>query len=93
MAYTKRRYLRLYLDVWPATLMRMDDSQAGQIFRAMMEYAAGGALPEFTDESLAAVWNFIKPSVDRDLAVCEAKQCRAEARYSAPRKAKRSDDA
>ena len=83
MAYKKRCYLRLYIDLWPALLTRMNDSQAGQLFRAMMEYAAGGAVPEFADEQLVTVWNFVKTSVDRDLAVHEAKERRAEARRAA----------
>ena len=83
MAYANRFYLRLYLNVWPGVLAQLDDSQAGQIFQAMVEYAAGGAVPEFADEQLAAVWPYVKASVDRDLATCEAKQRRAKARRAA----------
>ena len=93
MAYKKRYYLRFYLDVWPDLLGQLSDPLAGCLLRTIMKYAADGTIPHFANKRLAAVWPCVKASVDRDLAVHEAKQRRAEARYSATRKPKRSDDA
>ena len=83
MAYKKRRYIRLYVDVWESLVNELDDALLGALVCAMVKYMTGGAIPEFTDKQLATVWPYVKASVDRDLAVCEAKERRAEAKRAA----------
>ncbi len=53
-----------YFDLIPALEM-MDDADAGRIFKAALEYAKCGTLPEFCGMA-AVAWAFIQPKIDRD---------------------------
>ncbi len=53
-----------YFDLIPALEM-MDDADAGRIFKAALEYAKCGTLPELCGMA-AVAWAFIQPKIDRD---------------------------
>lgn len=83
MEYVRRCYLRLYLDIWQPLVNKLDEERLGELVYAMVNYATGGAIPEFDDEALQAVWPYVKAAVDRDLKTHEIKERRAAARRAA----------
>lgn len=60
----ERPGVMFYFDLEPALRM-LSDAEAGQLFRAAMEYGHYGTVPEF-DGLLAMAWSFVQPKIDRD---------------------------
>lgn len=60
----ERPGIMIYFDLEPALSM-LSDAEAGQLFRAAMEYGHYGTVPEF-DGLLAMAWSFVQPKIDRD---------------------------
>ena len=54
----------LYFEIRPA-LQRLDNTEKGRLFDAILDYAADGITPEF-DGMLGMAWDFIRPNLDRD---------------------------
>lgn len=46
-------------------IKNLDDATVGQLFKAIMEYAEDGVIPEF-EGVLAAVWPFVADKIERD---------------------------
>ena len=55
----------IYLDIKDALNM-LSDSQRGQLFSAILDYASEGIVPEFEDQMTGMAWAIIRPSIDRD---------------------------
>jgi len=56
----------LYFDIWPS-LRRLSHEEMGRMLEAIFEYAQYQAIPDFEDNlSLALVWDFLCPKLDRD---------------------------
>ena len=55
----------LYFDAVRPALNRMDDAQAGALFRALIAYAETGALSEL-DPMTALAFDLLRPAIDRD---------------------------
>lgn len=62
----------VYMD-WEEALSYFSDAETGEIFRALFQYAKNGTMPEFSHNSLNAVFSFMKSALDRDLIAYEAK--------------------
>lgn len=60
----ERPGIMFYFDLEPALSM-LTDSEAGQLFRAAMEYGHFGVIPELAGMA-AMAWAFVKPKIDRD---------------------------
>ena len=60
----ERPGVMLYFDILPA-LEKMDASDAGRLFVAVLRYAQSGIEPEL-EGAADLVWSFIKSSLDRD---------------------------
>ena len=73
---TERPGVMLYFDILPA-LEKMEASDAGRLFVAVLRYAQGGTEPEL-DGSADLVWSFIKSSIDRDGRRYRHKQLQAQ---------------
>ena len=61
----QRPGVMLYFDIEPG-LKILDDTQRGQLFSAILEYAHWGAVPSFDEPLLSMAWSFVKTSIDRD---------------------------
>lgn len=64
----------VYMD-WEEALSYFSDAETGEIFRALFQYAKNGTMPEFSHNSLNAVFSFMKSTLDRDLKAYE-ERCR-----------------
>lgn len=53
-----------YFDTWEL-ILKLDDSKAVSFFRAALQYAKTGELPDFTDVD-AVAWGLIQQGLDRD---------------------------
>lgn len=73
---SERPGVMLYFDVLPA-LEKMEASDAGRLFVAVLRYAQGGIEPEL-DGAADLVWSFIKSSIDRDGRRYRHKQLQAQ---------------
>ena len=62
----------LYFDIEPALTM-LKDSQRGQLFTAIMNYAHYADVPDFEDKLIGMAWSLIRPSLDRDRRSYEKK--------------------
>ena len=60
----ERPGVMFFFDLEPALKM-LSDEEAGRLFKAAMEYAHWGVVPEF-DGMVALAWTFIQPKIDRD---------------------------
>ena len=60
----ERPGVMFFFDLEPALKM-LSDEEAGRLFKAAMEYAHYGVVPEF-DGMVALAWTFIQPKIDRD---------------------------
>ena len=47
-------------------LDRLDDQQAGRLFRAVIRYARDGEAPEIEDAMFGLAWDVVRPMVDYD---------------------------
>ncbi len=47
-------------------LDRLDDQQAGRLFRAVIRYARDGEAPEIEDMMFGLAWDVVRPMVDYD---------------------------
>ena len=67
-------------------LERLNDAQAGQLFRAIVRYARDDLPPEWSDPSLALVWDFLRPALDQDkqryAQICERNRRAVERRWA-----------
>ena len=61
----ERPGIMLYFDLLP-TVEELTDDEAGQLLRAMLNYGANGALPEFADRTMKVIWKGIQPRLDHD---------------------------
>ena len=81
---SKRPGVLLYFDR-VLFLDRLSDEQNGQIFRAAIQYARDGVVPEFSDPALLIAWDFLRPALDEDaekyLAKCERNKQNAVKRW------------
>lgn len=64
----------VYTD-WEEALKYFSDAEAGEIFRALFQYVKDGTTPEFSHNSLNAVFSFMRSALDRDLIAYE-ERCR-----------------
>ena len=55
----------LYFDSVRPALNRLDDTQCGQLFRAVVDYAEYGVVPEL-DALVGMVFDLLVPKIDRD---------------------------
>lgn len=55
----------LYFDSVRPALNRLDDTQCGQLFRAVVDYAENGVSPEL-DALVGMVFDLLVPKIDRD---------------------------
>lgn len=69
---SERPGFMLYFDIEPALTM-LDDTQRGQLFTAIMEYAHYAAVPDFEDKLIGMAWSLIRPILDRDRRSYEKK--------------------
>lgn len=60
----ERPGVMFYFDLEPALKM-LSNEEAGQLFKASMEYVHYGLAPEF-DGLVAMAWSFVRPKLDRD---------------------------
>lgn len=60
----ERPGIMFYFDVEPALEM-LSNEEAGQLFKAAMQYGHYGVAPEF-DGLVAMAWSFVQPKIDRD---------------------------
>ncbi len=70
----------LYFDSVQPALRRLDDSQCGALFRAIMDYAEHGAVPEL-DLMSGMVFDLLRPALDRDAVRYE--ETREQRQYAA----------
>lgn len=79
----ERQGIIVYFDLLE-TLKDFSDAEAGQLFRAMLEYGSTGAIPDFQDRAMRAVWTMAQSKIDRDngryLQTVEARQYAAYCR-------------
>lgn len=68
----KKKSFVVYSD-WEEALSYFTDAEAGEIFRALFQYAKDGKMPEFSHNSLNAVFSFMKSALDRDKKAYEAR--------------------
>lgn len=61
---SNRPGIMCYFSDWEP-LLRLDDATLAKLFRASIEYAQNGALPEFTGIE-AILWGLLFPKLDRD---------------------------
>lgn len=64
---SNRPGVMIYFDKVAPFLAKMDDEQAGKFFRAILEYAEFGVIPEL-DLVGDLAFNVIQPLIDRDAA-------------------------
>ena len=62
---TEKKSFVVYFD-WDEAFEYLDDSEVGEIFRALFKYAKEGIVPEFSHKSLNAVFSFMRSTLDRD---------------------------
>lgn len=90
MQTEKRKSFIIYTD-YSDFLQDLDNDEVAEIFRAMLNYAAGGEPAEFSDRHVRAVFRMIRNQMDRDnekyIDICrkrrEAGKKSAESRRSA----------
>lgn len=82
----KVKSIILYLDNTSA-INCLSDASAGRIFKAILEYANTGKLPEFEQEGIKALFMMFVAQIDRDteayMAKCEKNAENARKRYEA----------
>ncbi len=61
----ERPGIMIYLDLYE-TLKDFTTEEAGQLFKALLEYGTTGTVPEFEDRGLRAVWRNAQQKIDRD---------------------------
>ena len=61
----ERPGIMVYFDLLE-TLKDYSTEEAGQLFLAMLEYGATGAIPEFDDRGMRTVWRSVQQKIDRD---------------------------
>ena len=61
----ERSGIMIYFDILPQLDMFSND-EAGQIFKAMLNYAHYGEVPEFQDRAMKTLWISLKDKLDRD---------------------------
>lgn len=69
---TEKKSFVVYFD-WDEAFEHLDDSELGEIFRALFKYAKEGEKPEFSHKSLNAVFSFMRTTLDRDRKAYEDK--------------------
>ena len=69
---TEKKSFVIYND-WEEALSFFTDAETGEIFRALFRYAKDGELPEFSHNSLNAVFSFMRSALDRDRKAYEAR--------------------
>lgn len=66
-------------------LDRLDDSQRGRLFTAIINYARDGEVPQIEDLALGMAWDILRPVLDLDAeryeAVCEKNRQNALRRW------------
>lgn len=62
----------VYFDVLDI-LDELTDEESGQLFRAILKYAATGEIPEFSDRGLRMIWKEQQRKIDRDIEKYEEK--------------------
>lgn len=77
---------------WQENIQRLNNEQAGKLLKAMMAYSIDGAVPSFTDATLAVYWDFMKTqlAVDRQKYITQVKSNRKAGQISAQNKAKKT---
>lgn len=90
----KVKSIILYLDNI-AAINCLSDANAGLIFKAILEYANTGKLPEFEQEGISALFMMFVAQIDRDteayIAKCEKNAENARKRYEAKKAANACD--
>ena len=70
----KRPGVMLYFDRL-TFLDRLDDEQAGKLFKSLIRYSRDGEVPEIGDLALGMAWDVLRPVLDYDAeryeAICE----------------------
>lgn len=74
----KKPGVMLYFDIRPS-LSRMTKEQQGEMFCAILDYGEYGTEPEFSDQTLYFVWDFIKPRLEKDDEAYKVKAEKAKA--------------
>lgn len=79
----KKSFL-IYLDCASA-IAYLSDELAGQLFKALLEYAINGTLPEFQEPSMMGLFAMFRVQLDRDAALyvkrCQQNKSNASKRY------------
>ncbi len=74
---SKKKSFLVYFD-WEAPFDCLNDTELGELFRAMLKYAKNEEEPEFDNQSLCLVFSFVKNAIDRDKAAYE-ERCKKNA--------------
>lgn len=62
----ERKGVMFYFEVCKS-IERLRDEQAGRLFKAALQYASTGVLPDFNDDvALDVAWGFMQGKIDRD---------------------------
>ena len=61
----KKKSFIVYLD-WQEPLSYLDNTEFGELFRALFSYVESGVLPKFSNNTLKAAFYFMKNALDRD---------------------------
>jgi hypothetical protein len=61
----ERPGIMVYFDLLPQ-LQEYSKEEAGELFLAMLEYGAFGAVPAFEDRGLRIIWREVQGKIDRD---------------------------
>ena len=64
----------------------LDDAMAGQLFKALFDYASSGTVPKWSDKALTAVFSMFKSQIDKNVEAyqekCEKNAINARKRYA-----------
>lgn len=63
---SQRPGVMIWLD-WHASIGMLSDEASGKLFKAILDYAEYGVVPDFSkDATLSVVWALIRPKIDHD---------------------------